>query len=1129
MQRNTPSLQRWARGAGVLLSICLTFVSLQALAAQPGDAGLFHTWVGYSIGRTPVAVTTADFNGDGAPDVAWARHDFFHGEIPGNTMTVQLNLGEGTLGAPTDWPVVDMSNDIGSADLDGDGDADIVVIGEDTTLTNTTINIYLSNGDGTFTASTAAGGEAPLRLALADFDGDGDIDLAMTDGSASSGVVSVLLNNGDATFGPERRISVGNATIGIAAADLDGDGDVDLAVGGLDSTFFTSEITLLANDGAGTFTVAGSVQPSPTEYIGAPLVVAGDLDGDGDADLVAAGGNSASHVVLLNQGALTFTPVSYAGGFGSVNLALADHDGDGDLDLYSATQGSSLAGDVSYFANQGDGTFAAVAIIESSHQPQDVAVADFNRDGRADIAVPNRGTGTGAIHPQGVAAAFENPPTYPTFNAPDSVVTADFDGDGDIDVASSVPASKVIDVKFNDGTGALTSVATIPATPGQGQPSSVWAADLNGDGLPDLLWTASSFPPAFGVALNQGAGSFSAPVFTAPAGCLLDRVTTADVDNDGDQDVIAGNGQGECPGVASSVLSISLNDGAGTFAAGTFVDMTIYLPLMGRGADVNGDGLTDLVGITTVPLAIGDVAVALGTGNGAFAPATAYVTGTSHREFEVADFDNDGDVDVATSNLGFEDSTSVLLNDGSGNLGAPTTYTGESLPGLVNQWALDTGDVNGDGNVDIVVANRTGRDIGVYFGHGDGTFDVEQVRYGMHAELTDVELADMNGDGGLDAVGPTGTSATAAPAATVATVTRVATTAVAAAASSAPGVSVLLNGSTPGGAFTLSVGKTGSGHGQVTSSPAGIACGATCSYSFAAGTLVTLTATPASDSTFTGWSGACTGTATTCEVPMTAAKSVTATFTASTYTLTVTKSGSGNGQVTSTPPGIACGTTCSHSYAEGTLVTLTATPASDSTFTGWSGACTGTAATCEVPMTAVKSVTATFTASTYTLTVTKTGGGSGQVTSTPPGINCGTTCSHSYAAGTLVTLTATPAKNSTFTGWSGACTGTAARCKVPMTAAKSVTATFTASTYTLTVTKTGSGNGQVTSTPPGINCGTSCSHSYAAGTLVTLTATPAKNSTFTGWSGACTGTAARCKVPMTAAKSVTARFTKKRD
>ena len=944
--------RRFVSAVGVtLMLIGVGLVGIpSASAAQPGDAGLFDTWAGYSIGRNPVAATAADFNGDGAPDVAWARHDFFHGQIVGNSMTVQLNLGEGTLGAPTDWPSLDFSTDIGSADLDGDGDADIAVISEGDTLTNATIDIYRNNGDGTFTASTAAGGEGPQRLALADFDGDGDIDLAMSNGFASS-VVSVLLNNGDATFGPEQRISVNGGQVGIAAADLDGDGDRDLAVGGIGPLFNTSEITLLVNDGAGSFTVAGSVQAPTDEYIGAPLVAAGDLDGDGDADLVAAGANSQTHVVLLNQGSLTFTQVSYVGGFGPGNLTLADHDGDGDLDLYSAPQGSSGTGGVSYFVNQGDGTFGPVSIFESSDQPQDVAVADFNRDGRMDMAVPNRGTGTGVIHPQGVAAAFEAPPTYPTFNAPDSVVTADFDGDGDLDVASSVPTSKVIDVKFNDGTGALSSGSTIPATPGQGQPSSVWAADLNGDALPDLVWTASSFPPAFGVALNQGGGLFGAPVFTAPAGCLLDRVTTADVDNDGDQDVIAGNGQGECPEVPSSVLSISRNDGTGTFAAGTFVDMAIYLPVMGRGADVNGDGLTDLVGITTVPLPIGDVAVALGTGNGAFAPATTYVTSGSHLEFELADFDNDGDVDVATADVTNVDSVSVLLNDGSGNLGAPTNYPGESLPGRANQGAIDAGDVNGDGNVDIVVANRVGKDIGAYFGHGNGTFDGEQMRYGMHTDLADVELADMNGDGGLDAVGPTNPTGTTA---TVATAAAAATT------SPAPGVSVLLNGSTPGGAFTLSVGRTGSGHGQVTSSPNGIDCGATCSHSFAPGTLVALTATPANDSTFTGWSGACTGTLTQCKVSMTGTRSVTATFA---YTLNVTKIGSGNGRVTSSPAGIDCGATCSHSFAASTLVTLTATPASGSTFTGWSGACTGTSTQCKVSMTRTKSVTATFTAS----------------------------------------------------------------------------------------------------------------------------------------------------------------------
>jgi uncharacterized repeat protein (TIGR02543 family) len=331
------------------------------------------------------------------------------------------------------------------------------------------------------------------------------------------------------------------------------------------------------------------------------------------------------------------------------------------------------------------------------------------------------------------------------------------------------------------------------------------------------------------------------------------------------------------------------------------------------------------------------------------------VTGTGHRELDVADFDRDGDGDVATSNVGTMDSTSVLLNDGSGGLAPPTTYPGEIIPGYANQMALDTGDVNGDGNLDIVVANRTGKDIGVYFGRGDGTFDGEQMRYGMHADLTDVELADMNGDGRLDAVGPTN------PTTTTATTAAATTAARAAAASPAPGVSVLLNGSAAGGAFTLTVEKTGGGRGRVTSTPAGLDCGTTCSSSYAAGTLVTLTATPGINSTFTGWSGACTGTAATCTVLMTEARSVTATFTARMYTLTVTKTGSGRGRVSSIPAGINCGTTCSSSYEAGTLVTLVATPAINSIFTGWSGACTGTGTTCRVLMTASKSVNARFT------------------------------------------------------------------------------------------------------------------------------------------------------------------------
>src|SRR5439155_17221215 len=141
----------------------------------------------------------------------------------------------------------------------------------------------------------------------------------------------------------------------------------------------------------------------------------------------------------------------------------------------------------------------------------------------------------------------------------------------------------------------------------------------------------------------------------------------------------------------------------------------------------------------------------------------------------------------------------------------------------------------------------------------------------------------------------------------------------------------------------------------------------------------------------------------------------------------------------------------------------------------------------------------------------------------PAGITCGTTCAWSYPSGTVVTLTATPAADSTFAGWSGGCSGTGA-CTVTLSAATAVTATFeqtitpTANqTFALTVSTAGTGNGAVTSSPAGITCGTSCSASYPSGTMVTLTATPAAGSTFAGWSGAgCIGTGS-CTVTLSAA------------
>ena len=328
---------------------------------------------------------------------------------------------------------------------------------------------------------------------------------------------------------------------------------------------------------------------------------------------------------------------------------------------------------------------------------------------------------------------------------------------------------------------------------------------------------------------------------------------------------------------------------------------------------------------------------------------------------------------------------------------------------------------------------------------------------------------------------------------------------------------------------------TVAGSGTVTgTAPFSCSTATDCSGTYAAGTAVTLTATPATGYTVGAWSGsgvACSGS--TCQVTMSAARSISVSFTAvatPTYALGVTVTGSGT--VTSSPAGISCGSTCTRSYDQGTVVTLSAAPASGYSFTGWSGAgCTGTN-TCVVTMSAARTVAATFTAipaSSYALTTTVTGTGAGTLTSNPAGINCPTTCSTTVTSGTSVVLTAANSATSSFTGWSGACastgtvTATGGTCTVKVSAATTAGAVFTLNTYALAVTKVGSGT--VASSGGNIACGSACSASFNAGTAVTLTATPATGYTFTAWGGACSGSNGTCAVTMNAAKSVTATFT----
>ena len=325
--------------------------------------------------------------------------------------------------------------------------------------------------------------------------------------------------------------------------------------------------------------------------------------------------------------------------------------------------------------------------------------------------------------------------------------------------------------------------------------------------------------------------------------------------------------------------------------------------------------------------------------------------------------------------------------------------------------------------------------------------------------------------------------------------------------------------------YTVNAAKAGNGSGSITSAPAGISCGATCSTSYNYNTPITLTASADTGSTFTDWQGDCTANGSSCSTTATGARNVTATFTLITYTVSVTKTGNGTGAITTTPGSIDCGTTCDTSFDYNTVVTLTAAPDTGSFLAGWEGDCIADGLSCATTITGARNITATFTLITYTLSVTKTGNGTGVITSTLGGIDCGVTCSTSLDYNTPVTLTAAADTGSYFTGWEGDCTADGLSCATTVTGTRDVTATFTLITYTVSITKDGNGSGVITSTPGNIDCGGTCDTNLDYNTPVTLTAAADTGSYFAGWQGDCTADGLTCTTTVTGTRDVTATFT----
>ena len=319
-----------------------------------------------------------------------------------------------------------------SADLDGDGDKDVVAANYHAG----SLSVLMNRGDGVFVSRTdysVSGG--PGTTVAADLDADGDEDLVVT--NYASDEASVLLNRGDGTFTLPVAYSVGATPNGASAGDLDGDGDLDLAVANPGHGGRHGSVSVLMNEGDGTFAPAvGYDAATPT------TTSIADLDGDGDNDLAAS---SSQMAVWMNSGDGSLAPrVEYEGGDGATGIVCVDLDGDEYLDI---TMGNSTdpMSTVSVFINAGDGTYAPRVTYPVAEIPSSVVVADMDGDDVSDIVacswrhgvvsvLLNRGDGT---FPDGLSAEVGYHPRG--MCAPD----LDADGDRDLVVGNAKPANSV--------------------------------------------------------------------------------------------------------------------------------------------------------------------------------------------------------------------------------------------------------------------------------------------------------------------------------------------------------------------------------------------------------------------------------------------------------------------------------------------------------------------------------------------------------------------------------------------------------------------------------------------------------------------------------------------------------------
>ena len=631
------------------------------------------------------------------------------------------------------YPAIsDPTIDLGVADLDGDGDPDVIVGNMDGST-----RLYLNDGGAVFVDVSAIQLPPPFGgdsgLALGDVEGDGDQDLLI--GGSLTESCRLYVNDGAARFTDETalRMPPGIGRIEPLFGDLDGDGDLDLVLPRpLDQTL------LLLNDGLGRFSDATVGRMPPDQDLGPGVL--GDVDGDGDPDVVLA--SEDQDRLYLNDGAGFFTDVTAThlpqGSEVTTDTLLVDMDGDGDLDLVA---GRDPNGADAVFLNDANGVFSHAANlpnipIGSSHT---LSVAAGDVDGDLDVDVVLGGASADRLCLNDGSTTFSLAPLPEELaQATRAVVLTDLDQDGDLDLLLGNHGQDRL--YLNDGAGTFAN-----ATPER----IVWATyetevievlDLDMDGDEDIVTANIARPTAFS---NDGTGTFAGVLLPMCCG-HVDALAGGDMDGDGDPDLVIGRREaclGPCTPRPNFML---LNDGRGGFVLGVGLvppdaDETTAVEL----GDVDADGDLDVV--------FGNLfqqnRLYSNDGTGRLADVTAGrmpVLIDRTRGVALGDVDADLDLDIVVANQG---QNRLLLNDGAATF-FDATATGLPLEERTT-LAVEMGDLDRDGDLDLLFGN-SGRP-GLYVNDGSGFFVETPEHIPSQTETTRaLALGDVDGDGDLD-------------------------------------------------------------------------------------------------------------------------------------------------------------------------------------------------------------------------------------------------------------------------------------------------------------------------------------------------------------------------------------------